>query len=99
MLPAVYGQSISPTAQQVLDDVWVNCERITPEAFPAECASVSHESPVTVVLGGDLLLTGLDGGYIENRLIWQAVDGFKAQGYSIDSVEQLDKARKTIPIS
>jgi hypothetical protein len=26
------------------------------------------------------------GGYTENPFFWQAVDGFKAQGYTIDSV-------------
>jgi len=42
---------------------------------------------MTVVLGGDLLLTGLGGSPIDNIVIWPAVDGFKAQGYSIDYIQ------------
>jgi hypothetical protein len=81
------AQLLSPQAQQIIDDTHAYCERITSEEeSPRSCVGVPHESPTLVVLGGSLLLTGLGDAPIDNVVIWQAVDGFIALGYSIDSV-------------
>jgi hypothetical protein len=51
------------------------------------CAFIVYESANTVVLGGDLLINTSPGLYSDNPFLWQAVDGFKAQGYTtIESV-------------
>lgn len=45
-----------------------------------------HESSATLVLSGDLLIVQLGGGYVDSRFIWQAVDEFKPQGHTLNSV-------------
>jgi hypothetical protein len=88
VLPSVvvYGQPTrTPEVQQFLDDAQAYCDRISSEMY---CVRVLHESPTTVVLGGDLLLDTFPGERpVDNLIIWQAVDGFKAQGYTIDTIQ------------
>ena len=83
------AQLTSPPAQQILEDTWANCERIASGSERRACVSIAHDSPMTVVLGGDLLLSTTTPGVlnIDNFFIWQAVDGFKTLGYTIDSIE------------
>ena len=58
---------------------------MTPSVLAELCVSVFYESPTTLVLNGNMLIIQI-GGYTENPFFWQAVDGFKAQDYTIDSV-------------
>jgi hypothetical protein len=49
-----------------------------------------YESPTTVVLNGFIKIFGGDPGsrvFHPNPFLWDAVDGFKAQGYTITSIE------------
>lgn len=89
-----YAQFMSPQAEQIFDDATAYCERIIPEAIPGSCLTLPHQSPTTVVLSGDLSITRTEGrAPIGNVFIWQAVDGFKALGYTIDSVLVADQGR------
>lgn len=88
--------TISPTAQQILDAVKAECAKtieVDPqldfdlESFLVEsCVFLLYESATTVVLNGDLLIHRSPGLYTDNPFIWQAVDEFKVQGYTGDSV-------------
>jgi hypothetical protein len=97
-----YGQTTTPTtptssAQQVIDTAKAECAgQVTsgiPEA-PAEilpllaeaCISLVYESASTIVFTGDLLVSTGTGLYTDNQSPWKAVDGFEAQGYSIESI-------------
>lgn len=88
---ALWAQPLSPEEQQIIDGVRAECDRLTNPETAGEavysCVSLPHHSPTLVVLGGELLLTGLGGSPIDNVFIWDAVDGFIALGYSIDSVQ------------
>jgi hypothetical protein len=51
-----------------------------------------YESPTTVVLNGGVLILGgtpetESRGFYPNHFLWIAVDGFKAQGYTITAIE------------
>jgi hypothetical protein len=86
---ATASATLSPGAQQIVDDVVAYCEQVISEPLHGECIGVAHESPTLVVLGGKLLLNPFEGATTpyDNIFIWQAVDGFIALGYSIDSVQ------------
>jgi hypothetical protein len=86
----------TPEAQRILDISKDNCELLT--SSPLNCISLLHESPTTVVLAGDLFLTGTGISTANNIVIWPAVDGFKALGYSIDSVEQTGQGTEDNPL-
>ena len=58
---------------------------MTPAVLAELCVSIVYESPTTIVLNGELLIVQT-GGYTDNPFFWQAVDGFKAQGFTIDTV-------------
>jgi hypothetical protein len=80
-----YAQTTTPAAQQIIDNARAACAGVTPSVLAELCVSVVYESPTTLVLNGDMLIVQT-GGYTQNPFFWQAVDGFKAQGYTIDSV-------------
>jgi hypothetical protein len=85
----VYAQTATSTAQQIISEVQTACdETLSYAELVSLCVSLVHESPTTVVLQGNLLLrpTQVGGDIIDNYFIWQAVDRFKAQGYTLNSV-------------
>jgi hypothetical protein len=50
------------------------------------CVSAVYASPKTVLVTGHLIIETTDGNQ-QNPFIWLAVDGFKALGYSISSIQ------------
>ncbi len=91
----VYAQIIAAppatttTTQQIISEVQSACDETTSLAeLVSLCVFAVHESPITLVLQGNLLLlpTEVGGAIIDNTFIWQAVDRFKAQGYTLNSV-------------
>jgi hypothetical protein len=79
--------TLTATTQQIIDEVYAACTQVTQaEVLNPTCVTVVYESPTTLVLAGDLLVVQFGGGYGGNPFIWQAVDGFKAQGYTLHSV-------------
>lgn len=83
-------QSVTPSAaaQQIINNTKAECEQA--QFRQPRCVILIYESPTTVVLGG---LSTLFGGSPESRglnrnpFLWNAVDDFKAQGYTITDVE------------
>jgi hypothetical protein len=80
--------------QQVVSDAQAKCapalsglSGATPETL-AEiyCLDVLYASDKTTLLSGDLLIPTTAGNQ-QNPFIWLGVDGFKALGYSITSVQ------------
>jgi len=90
---AVYAQippttTLTPATQQIISEVQTACDETTNlSELVSLCVSVVHDSPTTLVLQGNLLLlpTQVGGDIINNFFIWQAVDRFKAQGYTLNS--------------
>lgn len=87
----VYAQG-SPTAQNIISRVQSECERVTTgigiELLLSDCVALKHESPNLVVLDAKMFIvdsTETDR-FVENDFIWQAVDGFRGQGYTVDSI-------------
>jgi len=79
--------TLTATTQRIIDEVHAACTQVTQaEVLNPICVTVVYESPTTLVLVGDLLVVQFGGGYGGNPFIWQAVDGFKAQGYTLNSV-------------
>ena len=92
-------QSVTPpsaTAQQIINNTKAECEQA--QFFQKRCVILVYESPTTVVLNG---LVSIFGGDPESRtfhpnpFLWNAVDGFKAQGYTITSIEMNEVGNKT----
>jgi hypothetical protein len=83
-------QSVTPSAaaQQIINNTKAECEQA--RFLQARCVILVYESPRTVVLKG---LIAIYGGNPENRalhpnpFLWTAVDDFKAQGYTISTIE------------
>jgi hypothetical protein len=83
-------QSVTPsaTAQQIINNTKAECEQA--QFSQARCVILIYESPTTVVLKG---LIAIYGGNPESRalhpnpFLWNAVDDFKAQGYTITDIE------------
>jgi hypothetical protein len=83
-------QLITPSAaaQQIINNTKAECEQA--QFLQKKCVTLVYESPTTVVLGG---LVSIFGGAPESRgifpnpFLWNAVDGFKAQGYAITDIE------------
>jgi hypothetical protein len=85
----VYAQvQYSPAAQNILDLVQSDCERVNDSAgveiLPTDCVAIKHESPNLVVLDAKMYFGG--SNMYENSWIWDAVNGFILQGYNVDSV-------------
>jgi hypothetical protein len=78
----------SAAAQQIINSTKAECEQA--QFRQARCVVLVYESPTTVVLKG---LIAIYGGNPEsprhypNPFLWNAVDGFKAQGYTITTIE------------
>jgi hypothetical protein len=78
----------SAAAQQIINNTKAECEQA--QFRQARCVILVYESPTTVVLNG---LIKIFGGSAEtprlypNPFLWNAVDGFKAQGYTITTIE------------
>ena len=78
----------SAAAQQIINNTQAECEQA--QFLQARCVNLVYESPTTVVLNG---LIKIFGGSAEtprlypNPFLWNAVDGFKAQGYTITTIE------------
>jgi hypothetical protein len=78
----------SASAQQIINNTQAECEQA--QFSPRGCVILVYESPTTVVLNG---LIKIFGGSAEsqrnypNPFLWNAVDDFKAQGYTITAVE------------
>jgi hypothetical protein len=83
-------QSVTPSAaaQQILNNTKAECEQA--QFLQPRCVILAYESPTTVVLSG---LIKIFGGTAEsprnyqNPFLWNAVDDFKAQGYTITAIE------------
>jgi hypothetical protein len=83
-------QSVTPSAaaQQIINNTKAECEQA--QFLQARCVILVYESPTTVVLNG---LISIFGGNPESRdlhpnpFLWNAVDDFKAQGYTITDIE------------
>jgi hypothetical protein len=80
----------SAAAQQIINNTQAECEQ---EQFrPRGCVILVYESPTTVVLNGRVLIFGGNPetesrGFYPNPFLWNAVDDFKAQGYTITGIE------------
>ena len=77
----------SAAAQQIINNTKAECAQA--QFRPGGCVNLVYESPTTVVMNGNALIFG---GSAEkktlnlNPFLWKAVDGFKAQGYTITSI-------------
>jgi hypothetical protein len=78
----------SAAAQEIISNTKAECEQA--QFRQVRCVVLVYESPTTVVLNG---LVKIFGGSAEsqrnypNPFLWRAVDGFKAQGYTISTIE------------
>jgi hypothetical protein len=80
--------TLSAAAQQIINNTKAEC--VQAQFFQRKCVDLVYESPTTVVLNGLVLIFGESPesrGLHPNPFLWIAVDGFKAQGYSITSIE------------
>lgn len=77
----------SAAAQQIINNTKAECAQA--QFRPGGCVNLVYESPTTVVMNGNALIFG---GSAEkktlnlNPFLWKAVDGFKAQGYTITTI-------------
>jgi hypothetical protein len=97
------AQQVSPAAQNIIDIVHSNCEQITTamgmEVLSSDCVALKYETPNLVVLDAKMFLVDTTDTerFIENDLIWQALEAFIAlHGYSVDSVV-LSSAQRNEP--
>lgn len=77
----------SAAAQQIINNTKAECEQA--QFFQRRCVVLVYESPTTVVLSGLVKIFGgspESRGLYPNPFLWNAVDGFKAQGYSIIAI-------------
>jgi hypothetical protein len=80
----------SAAAQQIINNTKAECEQA--QFLQRRCVILVYESPTTVVLNGLVSIFGgspepESRGFYPNPFIWNAVDGFKAQGYTITAIE------------
>ena len=78
----------SAAAQQIINSTKAQCEQA--RFLQPRCVTLVYESPTTVVLKGLVsIFGGTPGsrGFYPNPFVWKAVDGFKAQGYTITDIE------------
>jgi hypothetical protein len=91
-VPTAPIQLITPsaTAQQIINNTRTECQQA--HFLQPRCVTLIYESPTTVVLRG---LVSIYGGSPESRgpypnpFLWNAVDGFKAQGYTLTYIEMI----------
>jgi hypothetical protein len=82
-------QLVSPSApaQQIINSTKTECEQA--QFFQPRCVILVYESPTTVVLSGLVKIFGGSAGsrgLYPNPFLWNAVDAFKAQGYTITDI-------------
>jgi hypothetical protein len=86
----------SAAAQQIINNTQAECEQA--QFRPRGCVNLVYESPTTVVLNGRVLIFGgspESREFYPNPFLWIAVDGFKAQGYTITSIEMIGTGNKS----
>jgi hypothetical protein len=91
-VPTTPIQLITPSAaaQQIINNTRAQCEQA--HFLQKKCVTLIYESPTTVVLRGLVSIYGgspESKGLYPNPFFWSAVDGFKAQGYTIAYVEMI----------
>ena len=77
----------SAAAQEIINNTKAECQQA--QFRPRGCVILVYESPTTVVLNGRVLIFGgspESRDFYPNPFLWNAVDGFKAQGYTITSI-------------
>jgi hypothetical protein len=77
----------SAVAQQIINNTKAECEQA--QFRQARCVVLVYESPTTVVLSGLVKIFGgspESRGLYPNPFLWNAVDDFKAQGYTITEI-------------
>jgi hypothetical protein len=86
----------SAAAQQIINNTQAEC--VQAQFSQRKCVILVYESPTTVVLNGRVKIFG---GSAEspriypNPFLWNAVDGFKAQGYTITTIERNEISNKS----
>jgi hypothetical protein len=78
----------SAAAQEIINNTQAECEQA--QFRPRGCVILVYESPTTVVLNGLVKIFGGSAGtprFYQNPFLWNAVDDFKAQGYTISTIE------------
>jgi hypothetical protein len=88
----------SAAAQQIINNTQAEC--VQAQFSPRRCVILVYESPTTVVLNGDVLIFGGSAesiGRYPNPFLWRAIDGFKAQGYTITTIEMSGVGNKSNP--
>ena len=88
----------SAAAQQIINNTQAECKQA--QFPPRKCVILVYESPTTVVLNGDLSIFGggAEGiGNYPNPFLWEAVDGFKAQGYAITAIGMSGAGNRSSP--
>lgn len=83
-------QSVTPSAaaQEIINNTKAECQQA--QFRQARCVVLVYESPTTVVLNGLVKIFGGSTGtprLYPNPFLWNAVDDFKAQGYTITTIE------------
>jgi hypothetical protein len=83
-------QSVTPSAaaQEIINNTKTEC--VQAQFRQARCVVLVYESPTTVVLNGLIKVFGGSAGtprLYPNPFLWNAVDDFKAQGYTITTIE------------
>jgi hypothetical protein len=83
-------QSVTPSAaaQEIINNTKAEC--VQAQFRQAKCVLLVYESPTTVVLNGLIKVFGGSAGtprHYPNPFLWNAVDDFKAQGYTISTIE------------
>lgn len=87
----------SAAAQQIINNTQAECEQA--QFLPRDCVILVYESPTTVVLNGKAVIFGGTESprNYPNPFLWTAVDGFKAQGYTITGIGIGQVGNKTNP--
>jgi hypothetical protein len=78
----------SAAAQEIISNTKAECQQA--QFRQAKCVVLVYESPTTVVLNGLVKIFGGSAGtprLYPNPFLWNAVDDFKAQGYTISTIE------------
>jgi hypothetical protein len=78
----------SAAAQEIINNTKAECQQA--QFRQVRCVVLVYESPTTVVLSGLIKIFGGSAGsprLYPNPFLWNAVDDFKAQGYTISTIE------------
>jgi hypothetical protein len=91
-------QSVTPSAaaQQIINNTQAEC--VQAQFRQVRCVVLVYESPTTVVLNGLVKIFGGSVGtprLYPNPFLWNAVDDFKAQGYTISTIEMNEVGNKS----